>query len=71
MSHLTIFTESKVIIMLEPSHDSVIRDHDGYRWKWDESNSGWTLRNFEHVLAYVGLQWPVLVRDYGPLKLER
>lgn len=57
--------------MIEPSHDSVIKDYDGYRWKWDEQNSGWSLQNFHHILAYVGLQWPKLERDYGPLFLEK
>lgn len=57
--------------MQEPSHDSVVKDNDGYRWEWDESNFGWTLRNFEHILAYVGLRWSALSRDYGPLTLDR
>lgn len=56
--------------MQEPSRDNVVRDNDGYRWYWDESNSGWTLRNYDHILAYVGLRWSVLSRDYGPLTLE-
>lgn len=56
--------------MQEPSRDSVVRDSDGYRWNWDESSSGWTLRNYDHILAYVGLRWSALLRDYGPLTLE-
>ena len=56
--------------MQEPAHDSVVKDSDGYRWEWDEVNIGWTLRNFSHILAYVGLRWSVLVRDYGPLTLD-
>lgn len=56
--------------MQEPSHDSVVKDSDGYRWNWDDNNFGWTMRNFEHILAYVGIRWTVLERDYGPLKLE-
>lgn len=56
--------------MQEPAHDSVVKDSDGYRWEWDDSNHGWTLRNFNHILAYVGLKWRVVERDYGPLTLE-
>ena len=57
--------------MQEPAHDSVVKDSDGYRWRWDDVNRGWTLWHFEHILAYVGLRWPILERDYGPLKLEK
>lgn len=56
--------------MQEPDHDSVVKDSDGYRWRWDDANRGWTLWHFEHILAYVGLRWPVLERDYGPLTLD-
>lgn len=56
--------------MQEPDHDNVVKDTDGYRWKWDESNSGWTMRNFEHILAYVGLRWSVVEKEYGPLIIE-
>jgi hypothetical protein len=59
-----------MIIMQEPDHNNTIKDIDGYRWKWDERNSGWTLWHFEHILAYVGLQWPKLEHEYGPLIIE-
>lgn len=59
-----------MITMQEPARDSVVKDSDGYRWEWDDHNHGWTLRNFNHILAYVGLKWPVVERDYGPLTLE-
>lgn len=59
----------KVITVTEPSHDTIAKDSDGYRWGWDESNTGWTLLNFEHILAYVGLPWTRVEKDYGPLTL--
>lgn len=56
--------------MLEPEHDKYVRDSDGYRWYWDESNNGWSLSHFECILAYVGLKWSNVVRDYGPMRLD-
>lgn len=56
--------------MLEPERDRLVKDSDGYRWRWDESNDGWSLCHFEHILAYIGLNWSKVERDYGPMFLD-
>lgn len=58
-----------MITVTEPTHDKIAKDSDGYRWKWDEAWNGWTMLNFDHIWAYVGLSWRAVERDYGPMQI--